>query len=129
MLGSSRSPGQAAMLPIIYRESPVSAPPLRRTDKLMSHERTLELLVRGFCGRIATVGADGWPYCVPLLLFLQLYGELRRRERAEGYLWLLRIAAGIFVPHVIHTLDLHTQRWAGNQGNAGASWLSLLSPT
>src|SRR5262245_3466081 len=33
-----------------------------------------------------------------ILLFLQLYGELRRRERAEGYLWLLRIAAGIFVP-------------------------------
>ena|SRR5262245_19130666 len=44
---------------LYYRESPVSAPPLRRTDKLMSHERTLELLVRGFCGRIATVGADG----------------------------------------------------------------------
>jgi len=40
---------------------------LRRTDKLMSHERTLELLARGFRGRIASVGADGWPYCVPLL--------------------------------------------------------------
>jgi len=44
----------------------VSAPPLRRTDKLIYNERTLEFLVRGFCGRIASVGADGWPYCVPL---------------------------------------------------------------
>ena len=66
MLGSSRSPGQVATLPIIYRESPVSAPPLRRTDKLIYNECTREFLVRGFYGRIASVGADGWPYCVPL---------------------------------------------------------------
>jgi nitroimidazol reductase NimA-like FMN-containing flavoprotein (pyridoxamine 5'-phosphate oxidase superfamily) len=45
----------------------MSAPPLRRIDKLMSEERTLDLLAHGYCGRIASVGADGWPYCVPLL--------------------------------------------------------------
>src|ERR1700730_10170547 len=46
----------------------MSAPPqLRRKDKMMADERAHELLARGFCGRIATVGADGWPYCVPLL--------------------------------------------------------------
>jgi len=46
----------------------MSAPPqLRRSDKLMSDARAMELLARGFCGRIASVGADGWPYCVPLL--------------------------------------------------------------
>jgi uncharacterized protein len=46
----------------------MSAPPqLRRTDKLMDETRSLETLARGFCGRLATVGADGWPYCVPLL--------------------------------------------------------------
>src|SRR5262249_8864095 len=43
------------------------APELRRADKLMSVERTMELLRRGFCARLATVGADGYPYCVPLL--------------------------------------------------------------
>jgi len=26
-----------------------------------------ELLARAYCGRLATVGADGWPYVVPLL--------------------------------------------------------------
>jgi nitroimidazol reductase NimA-like FMN-containing flavoprotein (pyridoxamine 5'-phosphate oxidase superfamily) len=45
----------------------MSAPPVRRKDKLMSDEQALEFLVRGLCGRIASVGADGWPYCVPLL--------------------------------------------------------------
>jgi uncharacterized protein len=45
----------------------MSAPPLRRIDRLMSQERTQDFLARGFCGRIASTGADGWPYCVPLL--------------------------------------------------------------
>lgn len=43
------------------------APAVRRTDKLMSDARTLELLAQGTCGRLATVGPDGWPYVVPLL--------------------------------------------------------------
>ena len=45
----------------------MSAPPLRRTDKQMTDERALAFLAGGLCGRIASVGADGWPYCVPLL--------------------------------------------------------------
>jgi uncharacterized protein len=45
----------------------MSAPPVRRKDKLMTDQQALECLARGFCGRIASVGADGWPYCVPLL--------------------------------------------------------------
>jgi nitroimidazol reductase NimA-like FMN-containing flavoprotein (pyridoxamine 5'-phosphate oxidase superfamily) len=46
----------------------MSAPPqLRRTDKAMAEARALETVARGFCGRVATIGADGWPYCVPLL--------------------------------------------------------------
>ena len=46
----------------------MSAPPqLRRKDKEMSEARAREVLAHGFCGRIATIGADGWPYCVPLL--------------------------------------------------------------
>jgi len=45
----------------------MSAPTIRRADKAMSDERARELLARGHSGRLATVGADGWPYCVPLL--------------------------------------------------------------
>jgi uncharacterized protein len=45
----------------------MSAPPMRRADRVMTHERSLEALERGFSGRLATVGVDGYPYCVPLL--------------------------------------------------------------
>src|SRR5687768_1651042 len=44
-----------------------SAPQVRRIDKLMTEERARETLAGGFCGRLATVGPDGWPYVVPLL--------------------------------------------------------------
>jgi nitroimidazol reductase NimA-like FMN-containing flavoprotein (pyridoxamine 5'-phosphate oxidase superfamily) len=43
------------------------APQLRRTDRMMPDERMREMLSKGFHGRLATVGADGSPYCVPLL--------------------------------------------------------------
>lgn len=43
------------------------SPQVRRADKLMAEERARAVLERGFCGRLATVGEDGWPYCVPLL--------------------------------------------------------------
>lgn len=46
----------------------MSSPPgVRRVDKVMSEARVVETLAGGFCGRLATVGADGWPYVVPLL--------------------------------------------------------------
>lgn len=65
----------------------MSAPPqLRRVDKLMSGERTLETLQRGFCGRLATIGDDGYPYCVPLL-YVWMDGELYvHNTRARGHL-------------------------------------------
>jgi uncharacterized protein len=63
----------------------MSAPPLRRTDKLMSEERTLELLAQGFCGRIASVGADGWPYCVPLLYVWEGGEVLAHNPAAPGH--------------------------------------------
>jgi nitroimidazol reductase NimA-like FMN-containing flavoprotein (pyridoxamine 5'-phosphate oxidase superfamily) len=44
-----------------------SAPQVRRVDRLMSEEQALQLLQRGFCGRLATVSENGSPYCVPLL--------------------------------------------------------------
>jgi uncharacterized protein len=50
-------------------------PPVRRTDKAMSEESARDMLAQGFSGRLATVGADGAPYCVPLL-YLMLDGKL-----------------------------------------------------
>jgi len=40
---------------------------MRRTDRSTSDEDARQMLRTGFCGRLATVGADGWPYVVPLL--------------------------------------------------------------
>jgi nitroimidazol reductase NimA-like FMN-containing flavoprotein (pyridoxamine 5'-phosphate oxidase superfamily) len=33
----------------------------------MPAERALEVVRSAYCGRLATVGADGWPYVIPLL--------------------------------------------------------------
>lgn len=44
-----------------------NAPQVRRTDRLMPEPCMHELLGRAYVGRLATVGADGWPYVVPLL--------------------------------------------------------------
>jgi uncharacterized protein len=64
----------------------MSAPQLRRTDRVMSDARIEELLANGFCGRLATVGADGAPYCVPLL-YVWLDGEvLVHNTGARGHL-------------------------------------------
>jgi nitroimidazol reductase NimA-like FMN-containing flavoprotein (pyridoxamine 5'-phosphate oxidase superfamily) len=40
---------------------------LRRADKVMSAAEAGEFLGQAFCGRIATVGPDGYPYVVPNL--------------------------------------------------------------
>jgi uncharacterized protein len=65
----------------------VSAPPgIRRKDKLMAPDRALELLQRGFCGRLATVGPDGYPYCVPLLYVWMDDQLLVHNTSARGHL-------------------------------------------
>jgi uncharacterized protein len=45
----------------------MSTPALRRTDIAMTQEQIQAALARGFAGRLATIGADGYPYCVPML--------------------------------------------------------------
>src|SRR5271156_608716 len=40
---------------------------LRRADKVMTSAEVDSFLARAFCGRTATVGADGYPYVVPNL--------------------------------------------------------------
>ncbi|HLY66190.1 MAG TPA: pyridoxamine 5'-phosphate oxidase family protein, partial [Chloroflexota bacterium] len=42
-------------------------PEVRRADKRMTDDEALAALEAGFCGRLGTVGPDGWPYVVPLL--------------------------------------------------------------
>jgi nitroimidazol reductase NimA-like FMN-containing flavoprotein (pyridoxamine 5'-phosphate oxidase superfamily) len=44
---------------------------LRRADKLMASDEIEAFLATSFCGRIATVGADGYPYVVPNLYIWQ----------------------------------------------------------
>src|SRR6266568_2565043 len=62
------------------------SPQVRRADKLMAEERARETLERGFYGRLATVGEDGWPYCVPLL-YVCMDGEIFvHNTRARGHL-------------------------------------------
>lgn len=66
----------------------MSSPPplLRRADRLMSPERALEMLAGGFSGRLSTVGADGYPYIIPLL-YLWMDGELFvHGTKAKGHL-------------------------------------------
>jgi nitroimidazol reductase NimA-like FMN-containing flavoprotein (pyridoxamine 5'-phosphate oxidase superfamily) len=59
---------------------------MRRADLAMSEERLRETLEYGFCGRLATVGADGFPYCVPLL-FVWAEGRIYlHTARARGHL-------------------------------------------
>ncbi len=55
----------------------MSSPPpqVRRTDRVMPQETMLAALKAGYCGRLATVGADGAPYCVPLL-YVMMDGEV-----------------------------------------------------
>ena len=45
----------------------MSSPQIRRQDRLLPEAEARELIARAYCGRVATVDADGWPYVVPLL--------------------------------------------------------------
>ncbi|HEY7240011.1 MAG TPA: pyridoxamine 5'-phosphate oxidase family protein [Burkholderiales bacterium] len=40
---------------------------MRRQDRLLPEAEARELITRAYCGRVATVDADGSPYVVPLL--------------------------------------------------------------
>ncbi len=61
-------------------------PEVRRADKVMPDARARELVEAGYCGRLATVGEDGWPYVVPLL-YVTFGGEIWvHNTRARGHL-------------------------------------------
>jgi nitroimidazol reductase NimA-like FMN-containing flavoprotein (pyridoxamine 5'-phosphate oxidase superfamily) len=64
----------------------MSSPQIRRVDRSMSDERSLETLVRGHSGRLATVSTDGSPYCIPIL-YLVIDGEVyMHTAAARGHL-------------------------------------------
>ena len=48
---------------------------LRRADKVLAEHEVSEFLARSFCGRTATIGADGYPYVVPNL-FIWMDGQV-----------------------------------------------------
>jgi uncharacterized protein len=61
------------------------APQVRRTDKLMPDAAAREFIAKAHSGRLATVGADGWPYVVPLL-YVWMNGEIWvHNTRARGH--------------------------------------------
>jgi uncharacterized protein len=64
----------------------MSSPQIRRADRIMSEERTLETLAKAYSGRLATVSEDGFPYCIPLL-YLWIDGEVYlHTTSARGHL-------------------------------------------
>lgn len=65
----------------------MSAPShVRRADRVLDEDAARDMLARGFCGRLATVGADGYPYCVPLL-YVWMDGEVWvHNTAARGHL-------------------------------------------
>ena len=63
----------------------MSSPQLRRQDRVLGDAEARALLLRGYCGRIASVGADGWPYLVPLLYLFE-EGEITvHNSAARGH--------------------------------------------
>jgi uncharacterized protein len=79
--------GHDVSLPVIRDPNKMSnAPRLRRTDRLMPHEETLMSLQNGYCGRLTTVGPDGYPYCVPLLYVLMDAQLFMHGTAARGHL-------------------------------------------
>jgi nitroimidazol reductase NimA-like FMN-containing flavoprotein (pyridoxamine 5'-phosphate oxidase superfamily) len=53
---------------------------------MMSEERAREVLAQGYSGHLATLGEDGFPYCIPLL-YLWMDGEVYfHTTSARGHL-------------------------------------------
>jgi uncharacterized protein len=87
---ASGASGQAIPRPMLLRHGVEAAmsvsPGMRRSDLAMSEQRLIETLERGYCGRLATVGADGFPYCVPLLYVWADGLVFLHTARARGHL-------------------------------------------
>jgi uncharacterized protein len=72
----------------VHQESTAMSAPtsLRRADRAMTSEQSLQMLGRGFAGRLATIGEDGYPYCVPLLYVCADHQVYLHGTSAHGHL-------------------------------------------
>jgi uncharacterized protein len=70
-------------LSIDFTEIRMSSPQLRRADRAMSEQQAYAMLECGFSGRLATVGEDGFPYCIPLL-HIWMDGEIYVHTGSAG---------------------------------------------
>jgi nitroimidazol reductase NimA-like FMN-containing flavoprotein (pyridoxamine 5'-phosphate oxidase superfamily) len=59
---------------------------MRRADLAMTDERARAFLRQGYAGRLATVGADQWPYVVPLLYICRDDAIYVHNARGRGHL-------------------------------------------
>jgi nitroimidazol reductase NimA-like FMN-containing flavoprotein (pyridoxamine 5'-phosphate oxidase superfamily) len=66
-----------------FTEAGMSSPQLRRADRVMSEPRARDMLERGFSGQLATIGEDGYPYCIPLL-YIWMDGEVYVHTSSAG---------------------------------------------
>jgi nitroimidazol reductase NimA-like FMN-containing flavoprotein (pyridoxamine 5'-phosphate oxidase superfamily) len=66
-----------------FKELSMSSPQLRRADRVMSEQRACEMLERGFSGQLASMGEDGYPYCIPLL-YIWMDGEVYVHTTSAG---------------------------------------------
>src|ERR1700722_1577479 len=64
----------------------MSAPTTRRADRAMTSQQALQALDSGLVGRLATVGEDGHPYCVPLLYVWSVNQFYLHGTSARGHL-------------------------------------------
>jgi len=71
---------------IDFTEISMSSPQLRRADRAMSEQQAYAMLERGFSGQLATIGADGYPYCIPLLYIWMDGGLYVHTGSARGHL-------------------------------------------
>jgi nitroimidazol reductase NimA-like FMN-containing flavoprotein (pyridoxamine 5'-phosphate oxidase superfamily) len=53
----------------------MSAPTLRRAERRMDSDNAIEFVKQAHTGRLATIGKDGYPYCIPLL-FIWMDGSV-----------------------------------------------------
>jgi len=80
-IGSSRRDRRALQSDLV--EVNMSSPRLRRADRAMPEQRAYAMLEQGFSGQLATVGADGYPYCIPLL-YIWMDGEIYVHTGSAG---------------------------------------------
>jgi uncharacterized protein len=63
-----------------------NAPSVRRADRMMTEQAARDFLAQGYCGRLATISADGSPYCMPLLYVVLDDEVLVHNSAARGHL-------------------------------------------